>query len=75
MTQLNFEAMSRAQLRSYLNSHRDDSQAWDVFFAKLNESRASDQGLWYPAPLDEESVKITEAAIKQKIEEIESSKS
>lgn len=75
MTDQNFEAMSRAQLRSYLNSHRDDSQAWEVFFAKLNENRASDRGLWYPAPLDEESVKITEAAIKQRIEEIESSRS
>lgn len=75
MTEINFDAMSRAQLRSYLNSHRDDSQAWEVFFAKLNENRDLDQSSWYPAPLDEESVKITEEAIKQKIQEIENSKS
>lgn len=75
MTEQDFETMSRAQLRSYLNSHRDDSQAWDVFFAKLNASRTFDQGSWYPAPLDEESIRVTEEAIKQKIQEIESSKS
>lgn len=72
MTELDFEAMSRVELRNYLNSHRDDNRAWDAFFAKLGQDRSSNQNQWYPAPLDEESIRITEEAIKQKIEEIES---
>lgn len=71
MTELNFETMSRVELRNYLNSHRDDSQAWDAFFAKLGQDRSISQNQWYPAPLDSDSIRITEEAIKQKIKEIE----
>lgn len=72
MTELNFETMSRIELRNYLFSHRDDNRAWDAFFAKLGQDRSSDPHQWYPAPLDEESIRITEEAIKQKIQEKES---
>ena len=71
MNDYNFETMSRIELRNYLNSHRDNAQAWEAFFTKLGENRSSDQNQWYPAPLDAESTKITETAIKQKIGEIE----
>ncbi|KJH69422.1 hypothetical protein UH38_24055 [Aliterella atlantica CENA595] len=64
--------MSRIELRNYLNSHRDDNRAWDVFFTKLGQDRSSNSNQWYPAPLDEESTRITEEAIKQKIQEKES---
>lgn len=72
MTELNFEAMSRVELRNYLNSHRDDNRAWEAFFVKLGQDRSLDRNQWYPAPLDEESIRITEEAIAQKIKEIES---
>lgn len=63
--------MSRIELRNYLFSHRDDNRAWEAFFAKLGQDRSFDQNQWYPAPLDEDSIRITEEAIKQKIKEIE----
>lgn len=71
MTKPNFRAMSRTELKTYINAHRDDDEAWDVFFDKLQQERSLDTK-WYPAPIDEESVKVGEAAIRQKIQEIES---
>lgn len=71
MTELNFETMSRIELRNYLFSHRDDNRAWEAFFAKLEQDRSISQNQWYPAPLDSDSIRITEEAIKQKIKEIE----
>lgn len=70
MTEPNFETMSRAELKNYLADHRDDSQAWDVFFAKLYQERSPDTQ-WYPAPVDDESIQITEQAIQQKVRELE----
>lgn len=74
MTELDFETMSRVELRDYLNSHRDDNRAWDALFAKVEQDRSSNPNQWYPAPLDEDTIRITEEAINQKIREIESKK-
>lgn len=70
MTKPNFEEMSRAELRTYVTDHRDDEEAWDAFFAKIEQER-SPETKWYPAPLDEESIRIGEEGIRQKIQEIE----
>ncbi len=70
MTKPDFETMSRAELKNYLADHRDDSQAWDVFFAKLHQERSPDTQ-WYPAPVDDESIQITEQAIQQKVTGLE----
>lgn len=71
MTKPNFRAMSRTELKTYINAHRDDAEAWDAFFDKLQQDKSTDTK-WYPAPLDEESIKVGEEAIRQKIQEIES---
>lgn len=71
MTKPNFKEMSRAELKTYVTAHRDDDEAWDAFFEKLSTERSPDTK-WYPAPLDEESIRIGEEAMRQKIQEIES---
>ncbi|MBW4632243.1 MAG: hypothetical protein KME30_10170 [Iphinoe sp. HA4291-MV1] len=35
MTQLNFQQMSRAELRAYILEHRDDEQAFHAYMDKL----------------------------------------
>lgn len=64
------ESMSRAELKIYLSEHRNDSGAWEVFFTRLDQER-SPGSQWYAAPLDEETTKITEQAIQQKVKELE----
>ena len=66
MTKPNFNEMSRAELKTYVLAHRDDDEAWGIYLAKLPRG-----GKQYPAPLDEESIRIGEEAIRQKIQEIE----
>lgn len=66
MTKPNFDQMNRAELKAYVMAHRDDNEAWDAFMNKPARRSAP-----YPAPLDEESIRIGEEAIRQKIQEIE----
>lgn len=70
MKAANFEAMSRAKLKSYLSEHRDDSRAWDAFLGKIDQERLPSLQ-WYAAPLDEETIQLTEQAIQQKVKELE----
>ena len=64
-----FNTMSRAELLAYLKEHRTDDEAWGIYLDRRNPNAKK-----YPAPLDEESIRIGEEAIRQKIEEIESRK-
>ncbi len=66
MTKPNFEQMSRAELRAYVLTHRDDDEA----FRALRNKPVTRSGP-YPAPLDQESIRIGEEAMRQKIQEIE----
>ena len=65
----NFNEMSRAELLAYIKSHRDDDEAWGIY---LDRRSPDETATWYPAPLDEESIRIGEEAMRQKIQEIES---
>ena len=66
MTKPNFNQMSRADLKAYVLTHRDDEEAFRAFITKpVARSKP------YPAPLDEESIRIGQEAILQKIQEIE----
>ncbi len=65
-----FNAMSRAELLAYLKEHRTDDEAWGIFLDRRNPNTKK-----YPAPLDEESIRIGEDAIRQKIQEVESKRS
>lgn len=64
----NFNTMSRAELLEYLKAHRDDDEAWGKYLDQRNPNTKQ-----YPAPLDEESIKIMEEAIKRKINKQQSS--
>lgn len=66
MMKPNFDAMSRAELKAYVLAHRDDDEAFHAF-----RNKPATRSEPYPAPLDEESIRIGEEAIRQKIQEIE----
>ena len=61
-----FDQMSRAELLVYLKEHRTDDEAWGIFLDQRTPNAKK-----YPAPLDEESIRIGEDAILQKLQEIE----
>ena len=68
----NFEEMSRAELKAYVLSHRDDDEAIRVFFGRRNPPDS--QATWYgpmctPEGLPiEENIRIAEEAIKQRVD-------
>ncbi len=61
-----FHAMSRAELLADLKEHRTDDEAWGIFLERRNPNVKK-----YPAPLDEERIRIMEEAFRQKMQEIE----
>lgn len=65
----NFNAMSRSELLAHLKEHRTDDEAWGIY---LDRRSPDDTATWYPAPIDEESIRIGEEAIRQKTQKIES---
>ncbi|MBD2544684.1 DUF6887 family protein [Planktothricoides raciborskii] len=67
----NFEAMTNAELRAYALAHRDDMEPLQVLYDRRSPDS---EATWYPAPLTEETIKISEEAIKQRIQEIENKK-
>lgn len=66
MTKPNFKEMSRVELKAYVTRYRDDNEAWDAFFEKLEQER-SPEAKWYPPPLDDEGVRIMEEAFREKL--------
>ena len=68
----NFEEMSRAELKAYVLSHRDDDEAIRVFFGRRNPPDS--QATWYGpmctpegVPI-EDNIRIAEEAIRQKVD-------
>lgn len=57
-----FNTMSRAELLAYLKEHRDDNEAWGIFLDRRNPNAKQ-----YPAPLNEEGMRVMEEAIRRKI--------
>jgi hypothetical protein len=66
MMKPNFKEMSRTELRAYVTQYRDDNEAWDAFFEKLEQERSPD-AKWYPLPLDDEGVRIMKEAFREKL--------
>ncbi|WP_445249753.1 DUF6887 family protein [Microcoleus sp. OTE_8_concoct_300] len=68
----NFEEMSKAELKAYVLSHRDDDEAIRVFFGRRNPPDS--EATWYgpmctPEGLPiEENIRIAEEAIRQKVD-------
>lgn len=69
----NFSQMSLSELRAYVKQHRTDDEAIRELF--VNRRSPDETATWYPAPLDEEGIKIMEEAFRQKIQEIEDKRS
>lgn len=65
----NFDAMSIAELRTYLLSHRDDDEAFYKLADRLQAS-ADDSNL-YPIPDTPENIAIMEAAIEEHLKNLE----
>lgn len=60
----NFDQMPRKELLAYVLNHRDDLEAIDTL---VNRSIPDSEATWYPAPLTEETLRISEEAIRQHI--------
>lgn len=52
MTKQNYENMTRKQIKEYLSSHRNDEEAWSVFWQKLGYLD-NNQGYSPDLPLEE----------------------
>lgn len=69
----NFSQMTLSELRAYIKEHRTDDEAIRELF--VNRRSPDETATWYPAPLDEEAIKIMEEAFRQKFQEIENKRS
>ncbi len=58
----NFNSMSRTELLNYIKQNRTDDEAWRIFLERRNPNAKK-----YPAPLDEDSIKIMEEAFREKL--------
>lgn len=67
----NFNEMSRAELLAYLKQHRTDDEAWGIYLDGRSPDKTAN---WYPMPLDEESIRIGEEAIREKLKKLGLSK-
>lgn len=66
-----FDEMSIKELRSYVLEHRDDMEALEALVSRRSPDS---EATWYPAPLTPETIKITEQAIQQRIQEVDNQK-
>lgn len=62
MSKPNFQEMPKAELIAYVKQNRTDDEAIRELFV----NRRNPDATWYPAPLDPESVRIAEEAIRRK---------
>ena len=69
----NFSQMSLGELRAYIKEHRTDDEAIRELF--VNRRSPDELATWYPAPLDEEGIRIMEEAFRQKFQEIDNKRS
>lgn len=62
MNKPDFKEMSKSELIAYIKQNRTDNEAIRELFVNRRNPNAT----WYPAPLDPESVRIAEEAIRRK---------
>lgn len=62
MSKPNFKEMSRTELRSYIVATHDEEAIHELFINRTNPNAKQ-----YPAPLDEEGIRVMEEAIKSKV--------
>lgn len=67
MDKPNFKEMSRVDLRGYIVATHDEEAIQELFVNRRDPNAKK-----YPAPLDEESIRIAEEAIREKIRSLTS---
>ncbi len=67
MNKPNFKEMSRVDLRAYIVATHDEEAIQELFVNRRDPNAKK-----YPAPLDEESIRIGEEAIREKIRSLTS---
>lgn len=70
MNKPDFKEMPRDELIAYVKQNRTDDEAIRELFVNRRNPNAKK----YPAPLDPESIRVTEEAIRNKVLEIENNK-
>lgn len=65
MDKANFKQMSRADLRAYIVATHDEEAIQELFVSRRNPSAQK-----YPFPIDQESVRVGEEAIREKIKSL-----
>ncbi len=65
MNKPNFKEMSKSELIAYIKQNRTDDEAIRELFVNRRNPNAT----WYPAPLDPQSIRITEEAIRNRVQE------
>lgn len=68
MTKLNFERMNRAELKTYMMTHRDDDEAFRAYIHRL---RTDSDVKIISGNCDNEGMKELENLIKQKTQDFE----
>ena len=63
---MSYDKMSFSELRAYVLAHRDDDEAVRALFDRRSPDETA---IWYPAPVDEEGVRVMEEAFRQKFGE------
>lgn len=66
MNKPNYKQMSKEDLIAYIKLNRTDDKAIRELFVNRRNPSATK----YPAPLDPETVRITEEAIRNKVQEL-----
>ena len=62
---LDFQRMSKAELKAYVLAHKDDTEAFYVLADRL---KADNQDVaWYPCPTTPEAIAIMEQAIQERL--------
>ena len=60
---LDFQRMSKAELKAYVLAHKQDTEA---FYALADRLKADNQDVpWYPSPTTPEGIAVMEQAIQE----------
>ena len=68
MTKLNFESMDRAELKTYMMTHREDDEAFRAYVHRL---RTDSDVKIISGSCDDEGIRKLEGLIKQKTQDFE----
>lgn len=63
---LDFQRMSKAELKAYVFAHKEDTEA---FYALADRLKADNQEVaWHPSPTTPEAIALMEQAIQERLQ-------